>query len=250
MANGLMRPPAGPSIAATIPAIGKPRPMPDDNSALDQLRTLLTDGTWDLDARLPPERELAETLSVSRSDLRKALAVLEAEGQIWRHVGKGTFVGARPLAALSDLSALAARTSPAEVIRTRLLLEPTAARIAATNATPTHIAEMRTCLARTRAARTFQQYVMWDNRLHVVIGEATQNTLLIGFLEALHAIRRVVVWGRLREREPPRPDNPSLDDHDRIVEAIEDRNADAAYREMHAHLVRVEEAFMPKEYRR
>ena len=49
--------------------------------------------------RLPPEREMAEALGVSRPALRKALAALEAEGQLWRHVGKGTFLGPRPLAA-------------------------------------------------------------------------------------------------------------------------------------------------------
>ena len=41
---------------------------------------------------------------MSRGDLRKALAILEAQGELWRHVGKGTFVGARPVDELSSVA--------------------------------------------------------------------------------------------------------------------------------------------------
>ena len=63
--------------------------------ALTGLRQYLTEQEFSLNSRLPAERDLSTALGVSRTDLRKALAVLEAEGQIWRHVGRGTFVGTR-----------------------------------------------------------------------------------------------------------------------------------------------------------
>ena len=44
--------------------------------------------------RLPPERELAGKLGVSRGELRKALSALESEGVVERHVGRGTFLRA------------------------------------------------------------------------------------------------------------------------------------------------------------
>ena len=53
--------------------------------------------------RLPPERHLAAEFGVSRSEIRKALARMEAEGRLLRQVGRGTFIrGAQPDAA-SDL---------------------------------------------------------------------------------------------------------------------------------------------------
>jgi DNA-binding FadR family transcriptional regulator len=217
-------------------------------AALDKMRAWLATGEWAIDSRVPPERDLAETLGVSRGVLRLALATLEAEGHIWRHVGKGTFVGSRPGNIDTGINGLAHRSSPAEVMETRLILEPNAARLAAMNATPGHIAEMRLCLARTRGARTFQQYVIWDNRLHVSIGMATRNTVLISFMETLNAIRRSVVWARLREKEQPRLDNPSLDEHDRIVDAIEQRKPENAATAMYQHLDRVAGELLPKQY--
>ena len=218
--------------------------MTDDiatGTALSRLRTYLAQIEMPLDSRLPPERELAETLGVTRAGLRKALSVLEAENQIWRHVGKGTFIGSRPIETLADVAAITRRTNPAEVMRTRLVLEPEVARMAALNATSAHIAEMRTCMQRTRAAQSWRQYEAWDNRLHRVIAESTQNALLLALLDTLNAVRRAVVWGRLRvDKVKPAPNHHSFEDHEAIVAAIEDRDLNRAAAAMRAHLENVE----------
>jgi DNA-binding FadR family transcriptional regulator len=170
--------------------------MPNDISpgtALARLRAHLAQIEMPLDSRLPPERTLASALGVTRAELRKALAVLESENQLWRHVGKGTFIGSRPIETVADVAAMTRRTNPAEVMRTRLVLEPEVARMAALNATSAHIAEMRTCMQRTRAAQSWRQYEAWDNRLHRVIAESTQNALLLALLDTLNAVRRAVV---------------------------------------------------------
>jgi len=212
--------------------------MTDDiaiGTALARLRTYFMQIEMPLDSRLPPERELAATLGVTRAGLRKALAVLEAENQIWRHVGKGTFIGSRPIETLADVAAITRRTNPTEVMRTRLVLEPEVARMAALNATSGHIAEMRTCMQRTRAAQSWRQYEAWDNRLHRVIAESTQNSLLLALLDTLNAVRRAVVWGRLRvEKLKPAPNHHSFDDHEAIVAAIEDRDLNRAASAMRA----------------
>jgi DNA-binding FadR family transcriptional regulator len=126
-------------------------------------------------------------------------------------------------------------------MRTRLLLEPEVARMAALNATSAHITEMRLCMQRTRAAQTWRQYEAWDNRLHRVIAESTQNSLLLALLDTLNAVRRAVVWGRLRvDKVKPAPNHHSFDDHEAIVAAIEDRDLNRAAAAMRAHLENVE----------
>jgi DNA-binding FadR family transcriptional regulator len=210
------------------------------HAALVQLRAYLAQRDLPPDSRLPPERELCEILGVSRGDVRKALAVLETEGQVWRHVGKGTFIGSGPI------DDIAARTNPADLMRTRLILEPELAREAALHANLDDVAAMRDCMARTRAAETWRQYENFDNLLHRQIAQATRNTVLLGLFDALNSIRRAVVWGRLRpEPERPPADHHSFAEHERLVDAIEDRDLAGAATAMRVHLQSVARHLIP-----
>jgi DNA-binding FadR family transcriptional regulator len=208
---------------------------------LMQLRAYLAQARLPENTRLPPERELAAELGVTRAELRKALATLAAEGQLWRHVGKGTFLGNRPPDAATDVATLVRRTNPAEVLKARLALEPEVARLAALNATAREVAQMRECIARSREAETWRQYEMWDNQFHRTIGEATRNSLLLGLLDTLSAVRRAVSWGRLRgEHVRPAEDHHSFAAHEAIAAAIEDRDMSGAAAAMRLHLLSVE----------
>ena len=233
-------------IAPAIEAVEAEPNGDRGQSALTQLRAWLAQRALPPSTRLPPERELAEYLGVSRGDLRKALAILERQGELWRHVGKGTFIGARPVAELSSVAAIAAATNPAEVMRARLSVEPELAREAALHATSDDIAEMKLCVAGGRSAETWRQYETWDNRLHRAIAEASHNALLLALFDTLNAVRRAVVWGRLRDEDPHPPANHhSFADHERIVTAIAERDLDGAATAMRRHLGEVERRLIP-----
>jgi DNA-binding FadR family transcriptional regulator len=219
-----------------------------NRGVVTQLRAYLAQAELPEDGRLPPERDLAVALGVTRAELRKALGTLETEGQIWRHVGKGTFLGNRPTDTLSDISALAKRTNPAELMRARLIIEPEIARAAALTATPMHLAELRLCQTRTREAATWRQYENWDNRLHRTIAEATQNTPLLGLFDMLNALRRAVTWGRLRSNPVrPEPDHHSFTEHETIIAAIENRDMNGAAAAMRVHLQSVERNLLARQ---
>ena len=213
-------------------------------ATLVQLRAWLTRHNFPANTRLPAERDLSDQLGVSRADLRKALATLEAEGQLWRHVGKGTFTGSRAIEVLS-LAEIDRETNPAEVMRTRLLIEPIIAREAALNATSRHVEALHRCVQRTHKAGTWRQYEAADNELHRCIAEATDNRLLLALFDALNAVRRAVVWGMLRSNADRPPQNHhSFAEHDRIIAAIEQRDLDGASRGMYDHLRQVERHLM------
>lgn len=224
-----------------IKAEGAGAELDPKQATLVQLRAWLTRQDLAPGTRLPPERELSEILGVSRGELRKALAALEAEGHLWRHVGKGTFVGSQRMEVMS-LSDIDRITNPLEVMRTRLLIEPMIAREAALNATPVHIEALHACIARTHSATTWRQYETADNELHRLIAVATNNRLLLALFDALNAVRRAVVWGMLRsgDQKPP-PDHHSFSEHNSVVAAIEQRDLDGASRAMYLHLRAVQQ---------
>jgi DNA-binding FadR family transcriptional regulator len=204
--------------------------------ALNAVRRYLADQKLSLNLRLPPERELCRHLQVTRAELRKALAVLEAEGQIWRHVGRGTFIGSRPVLNISDVEYLSGQTSPAEVMETRLAIEPQLARLAAIHATKANFGEMRNCSRNCRAAREWRSYEGWDDKFHRAIASATRNKLLVSLFDTLAAVRRSTTWGQLRSTKLPPTDHASFLEHEAIYEAIASRDPDLAADCMRQHL--------------
>lgn len=214
--------------------------MDEAGGALTQLRAWMAQRDLPPDGRLPSEREMCEVLGVSRSELRKALAVLERDGELWRHVGKGTFIGTRPIEEFSSVAVIAKGTNPLEVMQARLLIEPLLAREAAVNATGAHLEEMHRCIRIQREAQTWRQYENADNRLHRTVAEAAGNTVLTALFDQLNAVRRAVVWGRLRDTsEHPPKDHHSFAQHDVIVAAIGERDQNRAYQSMREHLMTV-----------
>lgn len=209
----------------------------ETQGVLTQLRAYLEHDGRSAGARLPPERQLAEDLGVSRGTLRRALADLEAEGLIWRHVGRGTFVGDRPVDTVQDLTDVTRRTNPAGVMEARLALEPELARLAAVHATPADLDELALCVRESRGSPDWRSYEYWDNRLHRVVAQATANVVLLALFDGLNTVRRTVTWGRLR-RFSARPDagHHSFAEHDRLVAAIAERDAAAAAEAMRGHL--------------
>ena len=215
--------------------------MLEDAEIVNRLRDYLTKAELGPRGRLPPERDLAPALGASRAELRKALDVLEREGQIWRHVGKGTFVGPRP-PALLDVVELAGRTNPMQVMRARIAVEPELAKLAALNASAGEIRELQALNRACRATRTWREYEALDARFHHGIANAAHNLVLLTLLDTLNAVRRSVTWGRPRpEGECPPPSHHSFADHDRIVEAISLREPTDAAAAMRAHLEKVED---------
>ncbi|RYE51842.1 MAG: FadR family transcriptional regulator [Hyphomicrobiales bacterium] len=203
-----------------------------------RLRAFISEGGFAQGVRLPPERHLTDQLGMSRTTLRKALDVLERDGLIWRHVGKGTFVADANTRPANDASIqLGRQLTPFRMMRARMVIEPGIAREAAVNATGEALLRMRQALARARAASTWATYEIEDDLFHRTIAEASDNMLLLSLFDQLNEVRRAVAWGSVeRQSVRPPPDHPSFDQHDAIANAIERRDPHAAYEGMRSHL--------------
>lgn len=216
---------------------------PDERRSADttgQVRALvdegLRSGRFAPGHKLPTERALAASFGTSRAAVRQALGVLEREGRITRHVGRGTFV-AGPA---DDGPAQTLQTSPAEIMATRLVLEPEIASLAARHATPADLAHIRHCLARGAAANTYDEFESWDSALHRAIATAAHNSLLLRLFNMMNAARDLPVWGNIKRRSAsPQRRNGYEAAHGLIVDALVDRDPDTARERMRAHLIDV-----------
>ncbi len=214
--------------------------MTTSNDTLQRLRDLIQSDRFGPQSRLPPERDLAQELGVTRTTLRGALAALEAEGAIWRHVGRGTFVGSRPEPANDDQSEagfVIDATNPQEVMEVRLILEPRIAALAALRASPAEIARMEECLRGATTATDVPSFEKWDSALHHAIAQAARNQLLLNLFRAVDAVREQEIWGRLKKATVTE-DRKALymSQHADCVQAVRDRDVAGAERHMRKHL--------------
>lgn len=216
------------------------RLMPELRLAMDRHAPVAGD-------RLPPERVLAAELGCSRQTLRAGLAALEQEGEIWRHVGQGTFRGCRPLGHPVRESLLIEARSPDQILRARLLIEPPIAAEAARACGPADLAHLHALAAEGRAATTRAGCEQADARFHRGIAEVAGNPILLGVLDHLSGARRRAVWQREWDRTYRHIGVAEFtgrhsDQHAAVVAAIGRGDPAGAEAAMRAHLETIERA--------
>lgn len=206
-------------------------------NVIDQLKEAVHSGRFPDQARLPPERQLAKEFRISRSTLRKALEIMEAEGLIWRHVGRGTFAGKKPPIEAPALAALVNQTHPEEVMEARMVLEPRLCALAARRSTVSDLDEMDRCVRKGETATDLAAFELWDGAFHRAVAVAARNALLLALFDAVNAIRGEEIWGRLKEASlTPDRQRTYIQQHRHCVQAIRDRNPAEAERCMTAYL--------------
>jgi DNA-binding FadR family transcriptional regulator len=203
----------------------------------------IREGMWPAGHQLPTERELVEHFGIARNTLRKTLRALEEHGTIERHVGRGTFVArsrSRSSTEEPDLVQRVHRASPAEIMETRLLIEPDVVGLAAARASADDLAAMEECLRRAESATSVAEFEHWDGQLHETILGAARNGLIADIYAAINSVRRQAEWRKLKERTLT-PERRALyqEQHRRIVAALRDRDPEAARRTLRDHLTAV-----------
>lgn len=218
-------------------------PVGKTKAVREYLSRMIADGRYANGGKLPTERELAEHLAVPRGTVRNALAVLEAEGVVVRRIGSGTYV--KYALESNDIVFPAAVThdaSPAEIMDSRILIEPRLAGLAAVHGSVSDFNALAAFNKRAEAALSFEEYERWDSALHQGIARATHNRLLIGIYEKITEARNQADWGELKRRSftPERRTQYEID-HSLIVAALRARDAAEAEAGMLAHLQHVKQ---------
>ena len=203
---------------------------------IDQILSMIVTGKLKAGDRLPPERELCESLKVGRSSVREAMKALEALGIIRRNI-RGTTVCALEDNRYPGLSLTAGGASLEQAFESARIVGIEAAGLAAERAEPAHIRKLAQAMKgfedRQEAAAIHLSY-------HRALVAAAQNPILsqmYGMLVALisQSRRLVAAFESMEEQKGLAFLKEIFDGHRRILKAVETHNPIAARRSMEEH---------------
>jgi GntR family transcriptional regulator, transcriptional repressor for pyruvate dehydrogenase complex len=208
---------------------------------VEKVLELISSGAWKSGYRLPPERELSEAFGVSRTVVREAVKALEARGVLESTTGSGVSVRRADVNIVSQSLQTYMQLANRDDFEIRLnevrrVLEVELVALAAVRRTPEQLTKLHQICQQMRAGgNTAKQMAELDFSLHVTLAEATQNELFKVLLAPLiNQLRNHII---LTWEDFPRPVEQVFDQHEAIVAAVGNGEADAARQAMMRHLM-------------
>lgn len=205
----------------------------------DQIRGLIGSGEFPAGARLPPERDLAKQLGVSRPSVREALIALEVEGLVEVRIGSGIYVlGPAGKGNGEAAPAIQAEAGPFELLRARYVIESECAALAAKSARKAQLADLEGSIAQMERELEAQKQPLEGDRLfHLRVAEATGNGALVAVVKMLWDERTGPLYQQLEHHyDSPMLWAAAMAEHRAVLKAIANRDAAAARAAMQRHL--------------
>jgi len=202
----------------------------------DQIRGLIKDGEYRPGGRLPPERDLARQLGVSRPSVREALIALEVEGLVEVRIGSGIYV--RATEATAGSSAPEATAGPFELLRARYVIESECAALAAKSAKRGQVNAIEDALAEMDREMDAGHAPLPSDRLfHIRIAEATGNGALVHVIKMLWDERTGELFSRLEHHyDTPELWQSAVNEHRAVLKSIAAHDVEAARAAMQRHM--------------
>ncbi|MGH3631954.1 MAG: FadR/GntR family transcriptional regulator [Sciscionella sp.] len=184
--------------------------------------------------RLPPERELAERLSVSRTSIKQAIVVLEVQGLVDVRHGGGTYLLSDTLRAEPIEALVERRRRLPDVLDAREAVETKLAELAAGRRTDADLAAIDAALCLMADELGVGEHgEEGDRHFHAAVATAAHSELLAEFMQVMAG---QVAESRHESLQQPQRPTRSLQQHRKIAEAIRATDAKAAVRAMRHHL--------------
>lgn len=232
----------------TNPSAWEPlRKVRTHEQVLAQIEQKILDGRLRIGEKLPSERELVAALQVSRTSVREAMRALEAMGIIEANVGSGrdagSVVSGRSTEAMTNLLRLhmaLAEISLNDLVEVRVQLEAAAARSAARNREGHDTERLRSLVVAMREDRLeYHDFNELDTEFHVSIARASHNALAADLMQTLRdAVKSEMTSAFERMTDWRATADQLCDEHESIVDAIEQRDADLAATRVEEHITR------------
>jgi GntR family transcriptional repressor for pyruvate dehydrogenase complex len=219
---------------------------------IHELKSLIDSGKITPGSKLPPERELARMLNVSRPSLREALRALSLLGIVDNRHGSGTYLASSPDRwPLEPFSILLSLNKGAllDIFEARKSLEGTVAALAARRRNDDDLKSMQEALGKMRVnVRNYGTYTKHELRFHKAIVEAAGNRVISDLMNKLY---RLLIDTRKRvyrdASETPSYLDEDLRHHEEIFERIKSGDEQMAIRTMTDHLLLFEQRLKDEE---
>lgn len=192
-------------------------------------------------SKLPSERQLAETLGVSRSAVRDAIQSLGLLGIVEIRQGDGTYLrssGSDLLPRVIEWGLFLGERRVMDLVEARQQVEISLAGLAARRRTDEDVAALRSLLEEMDAIEERADFVEVDVRFHATIAAAARNTVLSDVLSNITSLIRVWMARSLEAAGETRTSNA---EHRAVVEAIAAGDHRAAQSAMRTHMRRAEQ---------
>lgn len=207
---------------------------------IEQIQDMISKGTLQKGDRLPSERQMSETLEISRSSVREAIKELEIMGLIESRPGYGNFVKDNFEDILYEPFStmfLIKESSPKEILELREIIEKGNVALAASRITDEELSDLNEILTIAELSTDENQLVDLDVKFHYKIAQCSQNFLLQSILNAISSLIESSIQDTRKNIliEEVHKKNITLQ-HREIFKALENRNSNEAEAAMKTHL--------------
>ncbi len=207
------------------------------SEVIDQISQSILRGDYKPGHKLPPERDLASQLGVSRTVVREALRSLEIMGLVESQIGGGTFVKEHTIEnALTPIANYFSSDDSVvdEIIETRKILEPEMVKLAAQRATQEDIEHIEASIAQMeQEVKMGLSGINGDTAFHFAVANATHNSAMLKILSLIADLLHYTMKVSLRA-EPER--EVTIQGHKKVLEAIKAKDPVLASEYMREHL--------------
>jgi GntR family transcriptional repressor for pyruvate dehydrogenase complex len=220
---------------------------------IQEILDMVRRGDLSADGKLPSERDLAGRLGVSRVILREAIVALETLGVVETRERAGIYVREPELGSISEslrLMPFWPENFVPQFLEIRLIIDVSAAELAALRRTDQQLARMKECLETLRSISIdtkegVKAQAHYEYLFHTLIIEAAQNEILSRIWEGLVSLvekNNEIIHESLTQDENWAPQVGRQ--HEATLKAIEERDSAAAGQGMRTHLLEIRERYV------
>ncbi len=212
---------------------------------IDAINQMISEGKVERGGKLPPERQLALDLGVSRTSIREALKTLEVIGLLERKHGGGTFIKedlsdalVRPVSLLLAFDRIEKR----EILELRMMIESEMTYYAAQRITDDEIETLSDILVKMCEIQDELIRISYDKEFHFAIAKASRNHIIQNFYQAIYNLLDEFI-GEIRYYVSLESQDLVNDTHQDIFDAIKQRDPMKAKEAMNRHMKIVNDYF-------